>query len=1529
MTDIPHTLSPYILKQIALKNQFKVLQVLYTVGYGFMFGLSLACVIYLRWYRSTAYQGDSEAARKIILPSFEPLIWVMCIVTGAYTFYFIVATAFNYTEPIFNNLFTESLYEGRQFIMFVILAFLFQRSVTRPALIRSMAISFTVAAIPMIFTAVMNYMDAAPLTALLVPLIYRMGLAIFLLWLCFRPIGRANQRALREFCGFILGYYVLVFVYTELFFLGLTTAGIVLVFVTVAYASAAPFVVYRLLRADTQHWRGLGERACDLQQVFRQNQCMQEIVSAQGLHVLLEMHQRDIIDFAHLELQQKIGIGASADVFKGSLNSSVQVAVKVYSPNEITESTIVDFSQEAALCSALKHPNVVTFHGMCVCPPTICLVSELCRGSLEEKLAYAKHNYTEPLLLQICYMLDAARAVAYLHSFTPPFIHRDIKPANFLMDANNVVKLTDFGESRSMAVKMDHLQPTERGGRKMTMRGTPDYMAPEIIEGRNCEAVYSEMADIYSLAITFWEILHPGREKYPSTKNNTLNVYRLVLDGQRPPIDTELHPVFRDLLESAWCSSPEFRPSALSIVKHLENFQEEICGTVAQVLSRLVQYTVVTKTKRVSAKATRVTFTGEEAVRCLMEHNYAFEVEEALRLGNAIMDAGCLHHATHTKAFENSDQLYFFDETHIDLIQPLPCERTMRGSSNDESLPIIYISNPSHSETTQEDAAINERLYENGMCGCKKHAQGHFHTKPKATKKLFRWKKNQQTSNQLTVNLLHEMAGEDFGGFNNSTGPKPHLVVFINGDRSARRLMGRNFTVPMFLLNTTASNQEYLHRMYANVQLQAAISYTIMFILTASLNLYMITKRKSAYSGDTQAARQVILPTFRPLLCVLCFSLLVYSSVLWSNVAAECVQWLFTDIGGDAIYAGRQFIFLLILSYFYQRSLSNQALIRSAIIAFIVASTPVLLDYFGEVFDATRITMHYIQTVYRCLVTCAYLYMLIYPRSRATVWTLRVYCLYVLGGQILAFGFNDLYYHDIEHPDLVKPATILVVVASYYDTLLPLFVWALLRADTEHWRGLGRRACTLQSDFALDNQLSIQEVTSAHGLHLLIEMHRKHVIDFAHLNIIHKIGQGASAAIYSGKLHGKEQVAIKVYTPQEINEKVVAEFSQEAALCGALNHPNIATFYGMCVCPPTICLISELCVGSVSDYLLAKSRDSSHSVHEFSIQLCMILDAARAVAYLHSFTPPFIHRDIKPANLLIDINNVVKLTDFGDSRKCYSRQNDQHSVEDGNAMTVRGTVEFMAPEVIQGRAGLAQYCESVDIYSLAMTMWDILHPGQEKYPGAFHSHFKVFESVVNGRRPSLKSNIHPMLADIMQSAWCGNIKARPSASQIVIMLEAIQQDTLAELTIELSRVVTYVSTLGRNVGYFCFEGENMVESMMSLEWVSTPAEAVRIGNALLDAGFVHHSKHAKCFENTSSLYYFEAEAMAACTPLASTTDRTTSVTTNSENNENSCSCKILALKPRPSKSNVIRAPGMFAIKDQPLSFKLLDDDIQH
>ncbi|KAL7688135.1 putative mitogen-activated protein (MAP) kinase kinase kinase 14 [Plasmopara halstedii] len=818
-------------EQAYLLSRLRTLQLFLLLGYSIMCLLCITLVIYLRLNRNTALRGDATAARKIILPAFEPLLWVLGLSTGIYSIFFASALATKLYSYKVSRLATEVFYSGRQFVCLSVIVFMFQKSVSGPALRRTLLITLFLSTytIPFIYI-ITTYFPTCDYRR---PLIVARGLLLLLYtYVLIHPPARASKRTLREYCVFVYIYYILLFAYVECFRQGHKEAGFYLTYSDLICGSFCPLVIWRVLRADTEYWRGMGQRAVALQRLFCQNHGMPERVSSKGLHILIEMHRKFIIDFAYLELQHRIGIGASSVVFKGVLRSSMDVAIKVYTPTEFTEDTVAAFSQEAALCGVLYHPNIVAFHGMCVCPPSICLVSELCIGNLEDvTIAAARQCSTmskncqnrQQLLLNIAYMLDAARAVAYLHSFRPPFLHRDIKPTNFLVDANNTVKLTDFGESRSLPraqvvsnEPMKAFNATHRSSmsgyygdkastvailasedsnakfspecatyeidmigaanvRKhngsvmtnefdsirnikavanegnthvntmlMTVKGTVDYMAPEVINGRAGLAAYGEAADVFSLAITMWDVFYPGREKFPGTNNNHFRVFDLVLEGQRPELDRGIHSSLRAVIESAWQHDPQLRPTAHKIVKTLESIQEELSAAFALELTDELE-DALSLTKPVDAPSAPLPtlrgFSGEEAIHHMRQLQYVNTTSEAVRLGNALMDSGLLHHCKHTYPFEASDKIYYFDDENIHLCQPLVeiCTQEYKTKLDVESTTVMSSNtHPSHhikyhsdstnfdSESTRfrsDNSQFDQTQLKNGVCECRKLGQ--------------------------------------------------------------------------------------------------------------------------------------------------------------------------------------------------------------------------------------------------------------------------------------------------------------------------------------------------------------------------------------------------------------------------------------------------------------------------------------------------------------------------------------------------------------------------------------------------------------------------------------------------------------------------------------------------------------------------------------------------------------------------------------------------------------------------------------
>src|SRR6202163_181241 len=136
----------------------------------------------------------------------------------------------------------------------------------------------------------------------------------------------------------------------------------------------------------------------------------------------------------------------------------------------------------------------------------------------------------------------------------------------------------------------------------------------------------------------------------------------------------------------------------------------------------------------------------------------------------------------------------------------------------------------------------------------------------------------------------------------------------------------------------------------------------------------------------------------------------------------------------------------------------------------------------------------------------------------------------------------------------------------------------------------------------------------------------------AHYRIAAKLGEGGMGEVYRAtdtKL-GRE-VAIKVLPAAFANDpERMARFTREAQLLASLNHPNIATIYGV----EERALIMELVEGET----LAGPLPLETAL-KYAAQMIDALEAAHEKG--------IVHRDLKPANIKITPEGVVKVLDFG------------------------------------------------------------------------------------------------------------------------------------------------------------------------------------------------------------------------------------------------------------------------------------------
>jgi tRNA A-37 threonylcarbamoyl transferase component Bud32 len=178
----------------------------------------------------------------------------------------------------------------------------------------------------------------------------------------------------------------------------------------------------------------------------------------------------------------------------------------------------IRFMREAQSAGILTHPNIVTIHDVVEASEEglAFIAMEYVRGTNLKLMLQAEQPLTLTAALDV--VSQVGDALDYAHANR--VIHRDVKPANILITQDARVKITDFGIAR-----LDSSNLTQEG----QLLGTPNYMAPEQIQGKEVD----HRADLFSLGVVLYEML--TRHKPFQGENLTVVSHRIVYDQFTPP----------------------------------------------------------------------------------------------------------------------------------------------------------------------------------------------------------------------------------------------------------------------------------------------------------------------------------------------------------------------------------------------------------------------------------------------------------------------------------------------------------------------------------------------------------------------------------------------------------------------------------------------------------------------------------------------------------------------------------------------------------------------------------------------------------------------------------------------------------------------------------------------------------------------------------------------------------------------------------------------------------------------------------
>jgi serine/threonine-protein kinase len=276
----------------------------------------------------------------------------------------------------------------------------------------------------------------------------------------------------------------------------------------------------------------------------------------------------------------------------------------------------------------------------------------------------------------------------------------------------------------------------------------------------------------------------------------------------------------------------------------------------------------------------------------------------------------------------------------------------------------------------------------------------------------------------------------------------------------------------------------------------------------------------------------------------------------------------------------------------------------------------------------------------------------------------------------------------------------------------------------------------------------------------------------SHYRVLEKLGEGGMGTVYKGEdLKLKRPVALKFLLPSfAANDSAKARFLREAQAAATLEHPNICPVYGMEDEDGVLCIVMALVDGSSFQ---AKMRAGM----PLADALKYTIEIGEGLRYAHDHG--VIHRDIKAANILLSLDGVARITDFG----LALLENRSRLTQRG---TLLGTINVMAPEQVMA----ADADRRTDIWALGVLLYELL-TGRQPFVRADSD--QTMHAILHERAPEVTSVVPGLPADLSWILDKTLSKSRSERYQYVDDLVTDLRAVVSRLSLEQQAMVVGAS----------------------------------------------------------------------------------------------------------------------------------------
>ncbi len=292
-----------------------------------------------------------------------------------------------------------------------------------------------------------------------------------------------------------------------------------------------------------------------------------------------------------------LGKGGFAEVYDITDSATEEhFAGKIIAKSSLQKKKAKDkLRMEIRVHRSLQHKNIVRFVSYFETTDFFVIVLELCSNKSMMELLKSRKRLTEPEARY--YLAQMLSALKYMHGHR--IIHRDLKLGNIFLNSSLEVKIGDFGLATQLAYDDE---------RKKTICGTPNYIAPEVLQGG--EAGHSYQVDIWSLGVVLYTWIYG---KPPFETSDVKTTYRRIRDNiYYFPDKISVSEDARELIKRMLQKNPDERPTLDEISQH-SFFSRHLTPTQLPSTALVAEPKLPDLTKRIYSAPAVVSTRSEEA----------------------------------------------------------------------------------------------------------------------------------------------------------------------------------------------------------------------------------------------------------------------------------------------------------------------------------------------------------------------------------------------------------------------------------------------------------------------------------------------------------------------------------------------------------------------------------------------------------------------------------------------------------------------------------------------------------------------------------------------------------------------------------------------------------------------------------------------------------------------------------------------------------------------------------------------------